>query len=228
MVDIDDADGKPKSKASPKSKLLPSNANASSPYIGISPPSHRKEAGHHRLNEDKGDAQKTKRHKGSMFAEPNVSEGKRAYADCVNYLEKAASDASDRAETYLQAVNRANKSPSWELPEATVLFKFMHNKYAQLLKDFRLGIVRSGYQDYLWNRNDKSGFDSDNSDDDNSDNSTPSGKAIGDASKRLEEYLGGVKAATEADKSPPWELKKAIKVYKIIQKKEVAELLQKV
>jgi hypothetical protein len=42
MVDIDDADGKPKSRASPKSKLLPSDA--SSPYIGISPLSHRKEA----------------------------------------------------------------------------------------------------------------------------------------------------------------------------------------
>jgi hypothetical protein len=99
MVDIDDADGKPKLKASSKSKLLPSNA--SSPYVGISPPSHRKEAGRHRLNEDKGDAPKAKRHKGSMFTEPNVSEGKRAYAEHVNNLEKAASDASDRAETYL-------------------------------------------------------------------------------------------------------------------------------
>jgi hypothetical protein len=105
MVDINDADGKPKSKASPKSKLLPS---ASSPYVGISPPSHRKEAGRHRLNKDEGDAPKAKRHKGSMFAKPNVSEGKRAYADRVNNLEKAASDALDRAETYLQAVNRAN------------------------------------------------------------------------------------------------------------------------
>jgi hypothetical protein len=57
MVDIDDADGKPKWKASPKSKLLPSDA--SSPYVGISPPSHRKEAGHHRLNEDEGDARQT-------------------------------------------------------------------------------------------------------------------------------------------------------------------------
>jgi hypothetical protein len=191
MVDIDDANGKPKLKASPKSKLLPSDA--SSPYVGISPPSHRKEAGYHRLNEDKGDAPKAKRHKGSMFAKPNVSEGKRAYADRVNDLEKAANDASDRAETYLQAVNRANKSPSWELPEATELFKFMHNKYAQLLKDFRLGIVWRGYQDYLWNRNDKFGFDSDDSDDDDSDDSTPSGKATGDASKRVEEYLSGAK-----------------------------------
>jgi hypothetical protein len=160
-----------------------------------------------------------------MFAEPNISEGKRAYAECVNNLEKAASDASDRAETHLQVVNRANKSSSWELLEATELFKFMHNKHAQLLKDFRLGIVWRGYQDYLWNRNDKSCFNSDDSDDDNSDDITPSGKATGDASKRVEEYLGGVKEATKADKSPPWELPKAIKVYKIIQKKEVAELL---
>ena len=113
-----------------------------------------------------------------MFAEPNISEGKRAYADRVNNLEKAASDALDKAETYLQAVKWANKSSSWELPEATELFKFMHNKYAQLLKDFRLGIVRRGYQDYLWNRNDKSGFNSDNSDNDNSDDSTPSGEAL--------------------------------------------------
>jgi hypothetical protein len=105
------------------------------------------------------------------------------------------------------------------------LSKFMHNKYTQLLKDFRLGIVWRGYQDYLWNRNDESGFDSDDSDDDDSDNSNPSGKATGDASKRVEEYLGGVKAATKADKSPPWELPKAIEVYKIIQKKELAELL---
>ncbi len=113
-----------------------------------------------------------------------------------------------------------NKSSSWELPEATELFKLMHNKYAQLLKDFRLGIMQRGYQDNLWNRNDKSGFDSYDSDNDNSDNSTPSGKATGDASKRVEEYLSGVKAATEAG-----ELPEAIEVYKIIRKKEVAELL---
>ncbi len=182
MVDIDDADGKPKLKASPKSKPLPSDA--SSPYVGISPPSHRKKAGRHRLNEDKGDAPKAKPHKGSMFAEPNISEGKRAYADRVNNLEKAASDALDREETYLQAVNRENKSPSWELPEATELFKFMHNKNAQLLKDFRLGFVRRGYQDYLWNRNDKSGFDSDDSNNDNSEHSTPSGEATGDVGLR--------------------------------------------
>jgi hypothetical protein len=101
----------------------------------------------------------------------------------------------------------------------------MHNKYAQLLKDFRLGIVRRGYQDYLWNKNDKTGFNSDDSDNDNSEYSTPSGESTRDASKRVEEYLSGVKAATKADKSPPWEPPKAIEVYKIIRKKEVAELL---
>ncbi len=105
------------------------------------------------------------------------------------------------------------------------MFKFMHNKHTQLLKDFRLGIVQRGYQDYLWNRNDKSGFDSDDSDNDGTEYSTPSGKATGDASKRVGEYLSGVKVATKADKSPPWELPKAIEVYKIFQKKEVAELL---
>jgi hypothetical protein len=108
MVDIDDADGKPKLKASSKSKLLPSNA--SSPYIGIPPPSHRHKAGCHRLNEDKGDAPKAKHHKRSTFDEPNISEGKWAYADPVNNLEKAASDSLVRSETYLQAVNGANKS----------------------------------------------------------------------------------------------------------------------
>jgi hypothetical protein len=36
-----------------------------------------------------------------MFAKPNVSEGARNYADRVNNLEKAASDALDRTETYL-------------------------------------------------------------------------------------------------------------------------------
>ena len=94
-------------------------------------------------------------------------------------------------ETYLLAVKTANKSPSWELPEAVELFKLMHNKYAQLLGDFSLGIMQRAYQDYLWNRNKKSGFESDDSDD-----STPSGNATGDASKRVEEYLDGVKAAT--------------------------------
>ncbi len=100
------------------------------------------------------------------------------------------------------------------------MFKLMHNKYAQLLKDFSLGIKQRGYQDYLWNRNHKSGFKSDKSND-----STSSGKTTRDASKRVVEYLNGVKPATKADKSPPWELQEAIKVYKIIQKKEVVELL---
>jgi hypothetical protein len=58
-----------------------------------------------------------------MFAQPNVSEGKMAYVDRVNHLKKAAIDASDRAETYLLAVKAANKSPPWELLEATELFK---------------------------------------------------------------------------------------------------------
>ena len=150
------------------------------------------------------------------------SEGKRAYVDRVNDLKKAAIDASDRVETYLLAVKAANKSPSWELPEATELFKLMHNKYAEaqrLLGDFSLGIMQREYQDYLWkSRNKKSGFESDNSDD-----STPSGNATGGASKRVEEYLDGVKAATEADMSPPWELPEAIQVYKIIRMKEVVE-----
>jgi hypothetical protein len=47
-----------------------------------------------------------------MSAKPNVSEGKRAYDDHVNDLKKAASDALDRVEIHLQAVKRANKSPS--------------------------------------------------------------------------------------------------------------------
>jgi hypothetical protein len=151
-----------------------------------------------------------------MFAPPNVSEGKRAYVDRVKDLKKAAIDASDRAETYLLAVKAANKPPSWELLEATELFKLMHTKYAQaqLLGDFSLGIMQMQreYQDYLWNsRNQKSGFECDNSND-----CTPSGNATRGASKRVEEYLDGVKAATEADMSPPWELPEAIQVYKII------------
>ena len=77
-----------------------------------------------------------------MFAEPNMNEGKRAYDDLVNELKKAAGDALERAETYFLAVKRANKSPSWELPEATELFKLMHSKYAQLLGDFSLRIIR--------------------------------------------------------------------------------------
>ena len=87
------------------------------------------------------------------------SEGKRAYVDRVNNLKKAAIDASDRVETYLLAVKAANKSPTWELPKATELFKLMHNKYAEaqrLLGDFSLGIMQREYQDYLWNsRNQK-------------------------------------------------------------------------
>jgi hypothetical protein len=66
--------------------------------------------------------------------------------------------------------------------------------------------------------NQKSGFESDNIVD-----STPSGNATGGASKRVEEYLNGVKAATEADMSPPLELPEAIQVYKIIRMKEVVE-----
>jgi hypothetical protein len=58
-----------------------------------------------------------------MFAQPNISEGEMDYVDRVNHLQKAVIDASDRAETYLLAVKAANKSPPWELPEATELFK---------------------------------------------------------------------------------------------------------
>ncbi len=50
-----------------------------------------------------------------------------------------------------------------------------------------------------------------------------SGNATGGASKRVAEYLDGVKAATEADMSPPWELPEVIQVYKIIRVKEVVE-----
>ena len=146
-VDINDADGKSKSKASPTSNLLPSDALP--PCINIPPPSDRKEAGNYWLDEDKGGAPKAKRHKGSMFSKPNVK-GKKAYDDCVNDSKKAASDALDRAETYFQAVKRANKnmSPFGELPEVTELFKLMHNKYAQLLGDFNLGIMRRGNRDF--------------------------------------------------------------------------------
>ena len=70
-VYVNNADGKPKSKASPTSNLLLSDALPL--FINISPPFGRKEAGHYWLDEDKGDALKAKRHKGSMFAEPNVS-----------------------------------------------------------------------------------------------------------------------------------------------------------
>ena len=112
----------------------------------------------------------------------------------------------------------ANESPSWELPVATELFKIMRSKYVQLLVDFSLGIVWKGVQNYLWNR-----FESDDSDD--SDYSTPSGNATGGASKRVEEYLDGVKAATKAAMSPPWELPEAIRVYKLIKKKELVEVM---
>ena len=156
-----------------------------------------------------------------MFAQSNVSEEKRAYVDRVNNLKKAAIDASDRAETYLLTVNKAAyKSPSWELLEVTELFKTMHNKYAQLPGDFSLGIMQRAFQDYLWNRTQKPGFEHDNSDDSNH-----SGNATGGASKRVEEYLDGVKAATEVDMSPPWELPEAIQVYNIIRMKEVVELM---
>ena len=171
MVDINDANGKPKSKASPTSTMLP--FYASPPSINISHPFNRKEAGHHWPDEDKGEAPKAKHpRKGSMFAKPDVCEGKKAYVDRVNDLKKAAIDTSDRAETYLLAVKAVNKSPSWELPEATELFKLMHNKSDQLLGDFSYGIMQRAYQEYLWNRNQTSGFKSDDSDD-----STPSGNA---------------------------------------------------
>ncbi len=123
-----------------------------------------------------------KRHRGSHVPrQVHLSKEKRAYDDCVNNLKKAAIDASNRAEIYRLAVEAANKSPSWELPVATELFKLMHNKYAWLLRGFSLGIVQREVQDYLWNRNQTSGFESDNSDD--SDDSTPSGNATGGASK---------------------------------------------
>ena len=199
-VDLNDADSKP-ADAEDKKIIRAKEVQSLPSCIHISPPSDRKEAGHYQLDEDKGDTSKVTRHKGSMFAKPNVNEGKRAYDDRVNNLKKAACDALDRAETYFQAVKRANKTPSWELLEATELFKLMHNKYAQLLGDFSLQIMRRDYQGYLWNRNHKSGFKSDKSD-----HSTPSVIPTRDAPRRVEEYLDGVKAATEADKSPPWEL----------------------
>jgi len=46
-------------------------------YINMSHPLDRKEAGHHRPDEDKGDAPKAKRpHNGSMFVQPNIVKGK--------------------------------------------------------------------------------------------------------------------------------------------------------
>ena len=41
----------------------------------------------------------------------------------------------------------------------------------------------------------------------------------------MEGYLDGVKAATEAAMSPPWELPEAIRVYKLIRKKELVEIM---
>ncbi len=219
-VDINDAIGKPKSKASPTSNMLP--FYIAPPTTSICPTRWIGK------KQDVTSQMKTKGmlRKQSVLTMDNVcpakySEGKRAYVDRVNHLKKAAIDASDRVETYLLAVKAANKSPSWELPEATELFKLMHNKYAQaqLLGDFSLGIMQREYQDYLWNsRNQKSGSKSDDSN-----NSTPSGNTTGGASKRVEEYLDGVKVATKADMSLPWELPEAIQVYKIIRMKEVVE-----
>ena len=164
--------------------------------------------------------QVVRRHGSNVPRQAYVSEEKRSYDDRVNHLKKAASDARNRAEKYYLLVVEAaaNESPSWELPVATELFKIMHSKYVQLLADFSLGIVRRGVRNYLWNR-----FESDDSDD--SDDSTPSGNATGGASKRVEEYLDGVKAATEAAMSPPWELPEANRVYKLIKKKELVEVM---
>jgi hypothetical protein len=75
--------------------------------------------------------------------------------------------------------------------------KIIHNKYAQLLGDFSLGIMWRKYQDYLWNWNQKSGFKSDDSN-----NSAPSAVATGVALKSVEEYLDGVKAATKVGNYP--------------------------
>jgi len=97
----------------------------------MSHPLDRKEAGRHRPDEDKGDAPKANRPPMDNVCPAKRSEGKRAYVDRVNDLKKAAIDASDRVETYLLSVKAANNSPSWELPEATELFKLMHNKYAE-------------------------------------------------------------------------------------------------
>ena len=67
MVDINDANGKPKLKASPTSNLLPSDA--SPPNIDVSHPFEMKEAGRHRPDEDKGDAPKAKRpHNGQCLS----------------------------------------------------------------------------------------------------------------------------------------------------------------
>ena len=61
-------------------------------YLPMPPPLqfNRNEAGRHwPPDEDKGDDPKAKRsHKGSMFAQPNVSEEKRAHVDRVNDLKE--------------------------------------------------------------------------------------------------------------------------------------------
>ncbi len=164
-------------------------------------------------------SKQVKRRRGNHVpCQVNVSEENRPYVDRVNNLKKAAIDAWNRAEIYLLVVEAANKSPSWELPVATELSELMHSKYVWLLADFNLGIMRRGVRNYLWNR-----FKSDDSDD--SDNSTPSGNATGGASKRVKEYLDGVKAATKVTMSPPWELPEAIWVYKLIRKKELVEVM---
>jgi len=70
-------------------------------------------------------------------------------------------------ETYLLAVKAANKSPSWELPEATELFKLMHNIYAEAQRLLGILVLEScrGSIKIICGRNKKSGFESDNSDD---------------------------------------------------------------
>jgi len=148
-VDINDANGKPKSKASPTSNMLP--FYLSPPTSSICPTTRwiGKKQDVTGQMKTKGMLQKQ-----SILTMDNVclakrSEGKRVYVDCVNDLKKAAIDASDRVETYLLAVKAANKSPSWELPEATESFKLIHNKYAEaqrLLGDFSLGIMQREYQ----------------------------------------------------------------------------------
>ena len=102
-MDINDANGKPKSKASPTSNMLPFYAFP--PTTSICPT---------RWIGKKHDVTGQMKTKGmlrkkSVLTMDNVcpakrSEGKRAYVDHVNDLKKAAIDASDRVETYLLAV----------------------------------------------------------------------------------------------------------------------------
>jgi hypothetical protein len=95
-------------------------------------------------------SKQVKRRRGSHVPrQVHVSKEKRAYDDRVNNLKKAATDASNRAEIYLLAIDAANNFPSWELWFATGLFKLMHTKNAWLLRDFSSGIVRKEVQDYL-------------------------------------------------------------------------------